>query len=489
MSSSPRKARLLEKVRLSLQGRNLFFNYASMLSGTISAKALALVSVLMLTRYLGPEKFGLYSLVFSYWSLMNLLVDLGQTQILARELARSPENSRACIESAVYVRLLGCIIFLLPGFFLAQFLGLAGDLTLAALLGILVAFESIYDVIFTARMHLHDSARARLFSSAGNVLLMAMAIWLKWPLIAVVLIALLNPLLKLVFDIRFAGVFSLKLHKPDTALIGRFLKDGWPLWLLGLQYMVSSRIDTFMLQVLAPNGEYELGIYSAAFRFSEVLSLLITAMGPALMPLLVRHTAHPERIRFLAGTGIRTLLLLLMTISLLIFWYAPWITQLYGSAYQPATPCMRILIWSQAMVAVHALCYQLLVVYNVQGRQAVILGGLIMTFINILLNFWLIPVLGALGASWATVFTELGLMILMIQLVQHYTPLRLGRSILGFQALALVSWAPGLLLGEVHGWSSAVLFAGLIFAFRLLSLPDIRALAHEKLHADPPNPS
>ena len=471
-----------------MPGPSLLVNYLSFLTGNISAKFLSLLTVLMLTRALGVADFGRYSLVFSYWALLNTLIDLGASQILAREIARTPENPRPGVESIIYLRLFACILFLPLGFLSAGWLKLTPDLAWAILYGILVGFEALYDVYFSATMRLDQNAKARFYASLGNLCLMALATWLKAPLLAIVLIGLSNPLVKLIFDWRYAA-FRWVLHAPDWPRIGQLVKDGWPLWLLGLQYIVLARVDTFMLQVLVPDGPHQLGIYSAGFRFSEVMALLANALAPALLPLLVAHMDHPERFRFLAHTGLRLILAALIPCSLFIFWYAPWIVKLYGPGYAASADCLRVLIWSQALVAVNSLCYQVLIVYNVQGKRVMLLSGTATTLFNIGLNYWLIRDYGALGASWATVLTEVAMVAFMLWFIRLHSPLRLVREVGVLFLLMGVACLPPILLGEVYGILSIVLFLGLLWLFRLLSLETIRQLARERLQTSPTNPS
>lgn len=486
--------RLTDEIRIQEAGaggsKNLLVNYISLLGGTVIAKGLALLTVLMLTRYLGVQDFGRYSLIFSFWALMNTLVDFGSAQILGRDIARDPARMRKSVETAIYLRLLCCVIFLPLGYFLAHSLAVDTRLYWLVVLGIFTGFEAYYDIYFSATMQLDKNAKARYFASIGNLVLVALAIILHWPFIVIILLGMLNPLVKLVYDRRFAGRMSWKLHGPDWPRIGRMARDGWPLWLAGIQFIILARIDTFMLQVLTPSGggEWELGIYSAAYRFSEVMSLLIGALSPSLLPLLVANMDKPERIRFLAGTSTRLVLAVVMVMSLFVFWYAHWIVRLYGPGYGPSAACMKILIWSQALVAVNGLVYQLLVIYNVQGRKPVIISGAAMTLVNIGLNFWLIPILRAEGASLATVITEFLIALSMLWFLRRYTPLRLGLDVLVMEGLALLACVPAWLLAMqggvlslLAGLIAMLAMVGLVLALRLLTLKDLRTLAAERI--------
>jgi O-antigen/teichoic acid export membrane protein len=471
-----------DKQSKPLQSKNLLVNYVSLLGGTVLAKGLGLVTVLLLTRVLGVEDFGRYSLAFAYWALLNTLVDLGGSHIVGREIAKTPEQPRTAMESMIYLRLIGSVLFLPVGVMLGQLLGLSNPLIIATYAGLFAGFEACYDLYFSASMQLDKAAKARFIASIANVLLIGAAVVLRLNLFWIVTIAMLNPLVKLVLDYRYSP-FKLALHAPDWQSIKAIFLDGWPLWLAGIQYLILTRVDTMLLQVLSPTGQHDLGIYSAAFRVSEVMVLFVNSLCPALLPLLVQRSQEHERIRFISRTGIRILMTVLMAMSLLIFWYAPWIAHMYGPGYAESADCIRILIWSQAFVAVNAVCYYLLLVYNVQGKRPVIIANVLMMLLNVGLNWLLIPLLKAEGASWATVITECALLVMMVGFVRLYTPLRLGRDILLVEGLALASSLLAMQFGLWSGIVSAALFVGMIFGLGLLKPSQIKALALERIGA------
>ena len=467
-----------------LQSKNLLVNYISLLGGTVLSKGLGLVVVLILTRALGVEDFGRYSLAFSYWALLNTLVDLGGSHIAGREIAKMPAQPRSTLESIIYLRLLGCALFLPVGFLLGQTLGLSLPVIVFTYAGLFAGFEAYYDLYFSASMQLDKTATTRFAASIVNVLLIGAAVALHAGLLVIIGIAMLNPLVKLALDYPLSPM-QLRLNLPNWAHIRRIFRDGWPLWLAGIQYIILARVDTLLLQVLSPTGHHDLGIYSAAFRVSEIMALFINALCPALLPLLVQRANDPERMTFLTQTGIRLILTGLIAMSLLIFWYAPWITRMYGHGYAEAAGCIRILIWSQAFAAVNALCYYLLLVYNAQGKRPIIWANVVLTLLNIGLNFALIPLFKAEGASWATVITEVAILITMLAFVRRYTPLRLGKDILILETLALFCSLAAMNLGIGAGVLSTVGFVGLVFGLKLLQPQQLKALALERLSDQP----
>lgn len=466
---------------------NLLSNFTSLLFGSVGAKGLAMVTVIILSRYLGVEGFGRYSLVFGFWALLNTLVDLGGGAVLGRDIARDPEHPRESIEAVFYVRLLGCVLFLGPAWWLAQYLGIEPTLTFLIFYGIFIGFEAFYDAYFSATMQLAVTARARILSSLTVLLLVGLTVYLRLDLFWVVLFTMSQHLIKLMLDYGLSGGFALRLHAPDKERIIAVLRDSWPLWAMGLGYIVLARVDTLMLVALLPEtGDTELGLYSAAFRVSEMLALLSSAIAPAILPLLVEAAKQPEtepgRIRFLAGIGSRAVSFALIGASLLMFWLAPRIVSLlYGADYTGAIPCLRILVWSQVLVAINTFCYQILLVYNAHGRWPMIASSVLVIGVNIGLNLLMIPEMAAIGASVATVLAEAMGTIALVSLVARYTPVQLVGDLALVMLPALIAGFFMWLAGPVWGVLSVAVYAVVILNTRVLPWRKLRALARERL--------
>ena len=86
------------------------------LSGSLVASALAAVSLILITRHLGPQKFNEFSVGFAILLILSRLNDLGMTNVVLKYVAQ--ENNHAQINKllsyATRIKLLGfCCICLL----------------------------------------------------------------------------------------------------------------------------------------------------------------------------------------------------------------------------------------------------------------------------------------------------------------------------------------------------------------------------------------
>ena len=165
--------------------------------------------------------------------------------------------------------------------------------------------------------------------------------------------------------------------------------------------MVYMKIDQIMLGQMS--GDEAVGIYSAAVRISEVwyfIPLVIVAsVFPAILEAKKRNEAHYyARLQQLYD------LMVLLSISVALpmsFLATPIVKLLFGEAYAPAGSVLAIHIWASVFVFLGVASSKWFLAENRQvlSLQRTVLGALA----NILLNAWLIPLYGTVGAAIATV--------------------------------------------------------------------------------------
>ena len=68
-------------------------NTAVQVAGKGATLAIGLASIAIVTRYLGPDEYGRYTLALTYMQLFAVLADVGLFTIVVREISRQPELS------------------------------------------------------------------------------------------------------------------------------------------------------------------------------------------------------------------------------------------------------------------------------------------------------------------------------------------------------------------------------------------------------------
>ena len=171
--------------------------------------------------------------------------------------------------------------------------------------------------------------------------------------------------------------------------------------LLGLGTLVRSLYyhgDTLLVRLLA--GPVEVDLYAACYRLFSAATLLPDALGELLLAPLTRGGKGTPRTSWLTLTALGT-----VPLGLGFFLAAPLLVLCCGDRYAGSAPTLRLLLLAALMVHPAALHITRALAAGRLGAILVLsLAGLALT---VLLCLLLVPDLGAAGAAWATLATEM----------------------------------------------------------------------------------
>jgi O-antigen/teichoic acid export membrane protein len=182
-----------------------------------------------------------------------------------------------------------------------------------------------------------------------------------------------------------------------------------PLGLTGFCVAVINRADFIMLERMTDLTQ--VGLYSAAYRVTNVLESLPLMMMGTIYPLMARCAAgEREQLRSVFRESVILLGAIAVPIGIVISVGAPLIVRvLFGARFAGADRALQILVWSTVFVYVAIVGGNLLIS---MGRERINLGlNIVGAAINILLNIVLIPRWGYLGAAVATSATYLFILV------------------------------------------------------------------------------
>ena len=80
------------------------------------------------------------------------------------------------------------------------------------------------------------------------------------------------------------------------------------------------------------------------------------------------------------------------------------ISSLYGVEYKDAIPVLKIYIWATVFVSIGIVSSKWFILENL--NKITLYRCIIGVIVNILLNFWLIPIFGIAGAAFSTVISQ-----------------------------------------------------------------------------------
>ena len=429
--------------------------------------------LIYIARYLGEVGFGKYSFAVSFTALFVIFADLGISQLIIRELARNKELTNKYLTNVSIIKLL--LSFLAFGFIALtiNLMDYPRDTTYAVYLfgvyTILTSFALTFRSVFQAFERMEYTAVVMLIE--------------KIILISLVLFVLFSGygLIELAYVYIFAGIvdvtisFSIvliKIAKPkpaiDFSLWKTLIIGSIPFALNALFGVLFFKIDTVMLSVL--KGDAAVGIYNAAYVPLLALGVIPTVFIAALYPVMSRYfVSSKDSLETFTGLSSKYMAILGFPIAIGCFVLADrFIALFYAGQFSASIIAFQILAFFIPLRFVSSITGTLLTSINRQSIRTVSVG--LSALFNIVLNAALIPYLSYIGASIATVFSEIFLYFVFIYFItKHYKKLELHKHFMKPLAASLMMGG-FLFYFKDFNLFLLILLAGLVYFVMLLVL-------------------
>ena len=220
----------------------------------------------------------------------------------------------------------------------------------------------------------------------------------------------INSFVLLIYFIKYS--YRLK-FLFDPIFIKEIMKASAPLAISALMINIYYNLDQVMLGMIST--KHELGYYAAAYK------IILLAVVPAsiilqsfFQQLAKFHNHSKERSRLMNSYARLMFTTGIFFTSMGILFASEIIRIVFGSEYEASVPLLRILILNVFLVYLNMTYGNPLIAWNEQKHYSyVIAAG---AFVNIVLNFILIPRYLAYGAAIATILSEVAVFAGLIYL-------------------------------------------------------------------------
>lgn len=427
-------------------------NSAAPLAAQLLNKVVDAGFVLVVARVLGATGMGQYEIAVLVWLYTKTLTDFGLAVLTTRDVARDRSLAGEYLGLTTLLRLALWLaaLPLLSGVtaVYAGFFGLSQASTIAiALLVLSIVPDSYSDAANSICNAFERMEAPALLTVLKNVLKVAIGLallWAGWGVAGLAATALITNAIT-------AGCFVALLRRLGVRAVWtlpgararRLLIEAWPLLLNNLLAGLFFRVDTFVLQ--PARGDRELGLYSAPYKFLQLLLLVPQYFTLALFPHLSRLAA--ERGAALGGAAalaVKLLLVIALPVCVATMFVAPELMGLFGRDFLPeSASALRLLVWFLPLSYVNGLLQYVLIAI---GRQRLLTPAFACTLgFNLGANLLFTPVFGYVAAAAITVASEIVLLLPFLWFLRREAGVRLSAS------LALRPAGAGLAMGIV-GW-------------------------------------
>jgi len=391
----------------------------NMAYASVSAASAALLLVLFIVagRMLGDVEFGKFSFALALGTIFETLMDFGLHQVTIRAVARDRTRATELLHHTLGIKLIWGAVALVTLSATATILRPEWDVRLACyLLGGSLVLRSYMLTIRGVLQGLERFGWDSVVVAADRAILLAFGS-------AALLAGTGLRGLAIAFVLSRATALALAawLTQAQLGWVGiRFNRLLWrelqmmalPLGFFLVVLNLYSYVDGVMLGVM--RGNVETGLYAAAYRTYEGMSylpsIIASVLTPRLSDLFVRSRSEHRRTALL---GLSASVGLALAVGAAAYFLAtPLLVLLFGAEFEPAASPFRILCIGLPLVFAIWVLHAIIISVNREGL--LVKTALIGLAVNVSLNLYVIPRMGADGAALATVVGELVSMSILV---------------------------------------------------------------------------
>ncbi len=363
----------------------------------------------------GAEEYGLYYALFNFSFLFNILLDLGISNFNNKNIAQNQALLNKNLSGIIFLRIILAAVYVSVSLFIGLMIGY--EWNHLSLLLLLLFNQVLISFILYIRSNysgLHLFKQDSLISVLDRFLMIGFTgylLWFRkstepfkveWFIWSQTASYILTAGIAFFFLARKAQLQKLNWNLPFMKMI---MKQSYPFALLTLIMTIYFRIDGVMIERLLPDGKEKAGIYAQAFRLLDAASMIAYLFGALLYPIFSRMIKMKEQIHDLLRLSYSLLVIPAFIIGLICFLFRTEIMHLlYHEHVDLSAPAFGLMMFTFGAVSTSYIYGTLLTANGSLAILNKIAAGSL--FLNVLLNFILIPKLEVMGAAIAGLVTQ-----------------------------------------------------------------------------------
>lgn len=385
-----------------------FSDTALLIASPLVRRISRVVFVLMVARELGPERFGVYALLFATTEILAVASGAGYADFLTREAARDAEVGWGMAFQLMLLRIGIAIpvaateIAILAALHYPR-LVLIGAAWMALTVGPRSVSEAVQGVLRGIRRY-NEYFFVDIITSLTLLVGGCLLLVVRGQLAAIITVEIAAATLAALIAI----LISLRSRRTERFRMAwrELIRKTFVFQLYPFVTNLYDRVDVVLLSKLG--GDYATGIYSVAYRGLGTLQLIPYGVLYGLLPSLSRSEwSDVERKRLERAMGLLLSVAFVVVLATLLLANAV-VHLLLGARYMDSAHVLKYLIWATVPMYLN---FALNVGLLAMGRERVfLLTSSICLAVNFVGNLVLIPRFSWRAAAVLTVVTELVLL-------------------------------------------------------------------------------
>ncbi len=411
---------MIRNIKKILNFKKLIINFSFRSFANLFTKLLAIITLPIITRALGPAGYGDYNLVgivIIYTSLPMTLLGLRSYGI--REIA-AKRKDKGYAATVLSLQLSITIIAVIISFFISSIIFKSHTLLLiAVVLGYIIVFSRALDLEFfyISQKNLIFPAIAKIIGQLFYVL--GVILFIKKPndFVMLVFIAALSPSIADIIQ-----WWNYKSKYLDTRIsfsfksIPKVFKKTWQLGLSQNLEGLISTIPKLLLTILI--GTYALGIFSAGYKIYGFIVMFYVTFFYALAPYLVQMNDLPEKVqkKYHLTILLTTFFFSSLTGIFLYYYGQPVVLLILGKDFGESISIFKLI--SLTLIPMSPIMLLLGNILMYSGKEKYYLIGLIIDAVVVLVSApFLIKHYSVIGAVYSL---SLSMVVTIIVLTYYY---------------------------------------------------------------------
>lgn len=382
-------------------------NTGMLMFGKIGSLVIKMLVGIQIANYLGAFNFGILNGAIVYVALFAAVASLGLDQFTVKELHTYPQEHDRILGTAFGMRIIAGLLCI-PVIYMAWQLHSLEEtpylfVLILSFTGFFQSFNTI-DSYFQSEVQSKYIMQVQIVATLLAAIIKLVLIFNKAPLIWFVYASIFDFIL---LAWGYLMVYNRKgrritLWKFDRALAKKLISFSWPLIISGIMVSLYMYIDQLMLhEMIGPDAQ---GLYTTAVSFSAAWYFVPTIVVSSLFPAILNaRRDDPERYQKRLQNLYDIMVWLSMLFALIVAAASPIIYKLFKPEYADAAPILAVHVWSGIFVFLGTANGQYLIAENL--NKFTFIRTSVGAVINVLLNLWLIPLMGPVGAAVATLIS------------------------------------------------------------------------------------
>ncbi len=419
--------------------RKILWNTFSQIAGKVVIALIGIVTVKMLTFYLGREGYGQYTAAFEFLAFFSIVADLGLYTIGVREMAKDEKKIEMIVGNIMTIRTaLGVVMvgiasvaaFVLPqyqGTYIPLAVVLAG---VAMLLSILTATVT---TVLQVHLKMEYNSLASVLGKIAAVSYMAVIIFLIYTgnvdggFYQLIWAGIVGNGIMFLLTFYYSSRYARIRYRFDTAFFKDVLLKALPYGFALVLNTVYFRIGSVLLSLMYVSKE-PVAIYGVPMRMLEAVGIIPLYFMNAVFPVLTRSLdskdgKHQRIIQyafdFLVMGGVPIVAgTVVLAYPIVYLVSTPEFMSNLSVGFYGSDIVLQILIFALAFSFINSLFGFILVAVNQQMK--LLTRNAIGALLTIGLNLVLIPYFGVRGAAFSNVVTELYIALASYFIAKHY---------------------------------------------------------------------